>query len=205
MRDCLSRTSSQTSPWASPRASGCAASVSALRRRRCGVRDVRRGAELVAQPAPAPLLDARDGDRQLRARADEDADVEDPVLLRADEFLAVVEQHRAVGRVLDEELGHRARGRRLRDPEPARQRLVERDVRRDRVAAGEERCDDDPAVLHGLAELEGVECHGRISFRREGVALQRSLPYGQPRFVPGAWLQPGTCLAPATMSLMDIL
>ena len=42
---------------------------------------------------------------------DEDADVEDPVLLRADELLAVVEQHRAVGRVLDEELGHRARRR----------------------------------------------------------------------------------------------
>ena len=56
--------------------------------------------------APAPLLDARDGDRQLRAGADEDADVEDPVLLRADELLAVVEQHGAVGGVLDEELGH---------------------------------------------------------------------------------------------------
>ena len=137
-----------------------------------GVRDVLRGAERVALPAPASLLDAGDGDRQLRARADEDADVEDPVLLRADELLAVVEQHGAVGRVLDDELGHRARVRRLRDPEPARQRLVERDVGRDRVAAGEERCDDDPAVLHGLAELEGVECHGGSPFgftRESGV------------------------------------
>ena len=137
------------------------------------MRDVLRGAEHVAPPAPAALLDARDGDRQLRARADEDADVEDPVLLRADELLAVVEQHCAVGRVLDEELGHRARVRRLRDPEPARQRLVERDVGRDRVAAGEERCDDDPAVLHGLAELEGVECHGGspLGFTRESCVV----------------------------------
>ena len=53
--------------------------------------------------------------------------------------------------------------------EAARQRLVERDVGRDRVVAGEERCDDDPAVLHGLAELEGVECHGGspLGFTRE--------------------------------------
>ena len=42
---------------------------------------------------PAALLDAGDGDRQLRAGADEHRDVEDPVLLGADELLAVVEQH----------------------------------------------------------------------------------------------------------------
>jgi hypothetical protein len=31
-----------------------------------------------------------------------------------------------------------------------RQRLVERDVLRHRVATREERCDDDPAVLDGI-------------------------------------------------------
>jgi hypothetical protein len=64
-----------------------------------------RGAEAVALAAPASLLDARDGDRELRARADEDADVEDPVLLRADELLAVVEQDGVVREVLDESSG----------------------------------------------------------------------------------------------------
>ncbi len=124
------------------------------------VRDVVGRPECGAASAPAALLDARDGDRQLRAGLDEHAHIEDPVLLRADELLAVVQQHARAGRVLDDELRHGARVGRLVDVEPARQRLVERDVRGDRVVLREERCHDDPAVLHGLAELEGVECHG---------------------------------------------
>ena len=84
---------------ATPRASGCAASISALRRRRCGWEMWAAAAERGAAPLPAALLDAGDGDRQLRAGLDEHAHVEDPVLLRADELLAVVEQHPRVGRV----------------------------------------------------------------------------------------------------------
>ena len=106
---------------------------------------------------PAALLDAGDGDRQLRAGADEHGDVEDPVLLGADELLAVVEQHGLVERVDDRELGHRAGVGGLADREAARQRLVERDVAGDRVAGGEERRDDDAAVLDRVAELEGEE------------------------------------------------
>ena len=110
---------------------------------------------------PAALLDARDGDRQLRAGADEHGDVEDPVLLGADELLAVVEQHGHVERVDDRELGHRAGVRGLADREAARERLVERDVAGDRVAGREERRDHDAAVLDRVAELEGEGggCH----------------------------------------------
>ena len=143
------------------------------------VRDVVGRPERGAAPVPATLLDARDGDRQLRARLDEDADVEDPVLLRADELLAVVEQHPRARRVLDDELRHGARVGRLVDVEPARKRLVERDVGRERVALREERCHDDPAVLHGLAELEGVEWHGQSPFvGKESSELVRPLTTG---------------------------
>ena len=107
---------------------------------------------------PAALLDARDGDRQLRAGADEHRHVEDAVLLRADELLAVVEQHGLVERVDHGELGHRAGVGDLGDREPARQRLVERDVGRDGIAGGEERRDHDAAVLDRVAELEGEGC-----------------------------------------------
>ena len=128
------------------------------------VRDVVAAAERGAGPPPAALLDAGDGDRQLRARLDEHGHVEDAVLLRTDELLAVVEQHPRVGGVVHDELGHRAGVRGLVDPEAARERLVEGDVLRDRVAAWEERGDDDPAVLHGLAELEGLDVAWRSPF-----------------------------------------
>ena len=115
-------------------------------------------AELVRRQRPCSTHETGIG--QLRARLDEHGHVENAVLLRTDELLAVVEQHPRVGGVVHDELRHRAGVRGLVDPEAARQRLVEGDVLRDRVAAWEERGDDDPAVLHGLAELEGVEWHG---------------------------------------------
>lgn len=57
---------------------------------------------------PTPLLDAGDGDRHRRLRLDEDTHIEDAVLLRADELLAVVQQHALGEGVLDEKLGHAA-------------------------------------------------------------------------------------------------
>ena len=145
-----------------------------------GVRDVRGRVEVDRGAVPAALLDAGDGDRQLRAGADEHRDVEDPVLLGADELLAVVEQHGLVERVDDGELGHRAGVGGLADREAARQRLVERDVAGDRVAGREERGDDDAAVLDRVAELEG---EGEVSvmwcsFRgRKGVRRDLACSY----------------------------
>jgi hypothetical protein len=108
---------------------------------------------------PAALLDARDRDLQSRARIDEDAHVQDAILLRADELLAVVEQDARVERVLDHELGNGPRLVDLADAQPAGERLVEREVVGDRVVPGEERCDEDPAVRAGLAELEASVDH----------------------------------------------
>ncbi len=162
MRSCFSPISLHTSFCATPRLNGCAASISALRRRRCACEMWRRGVEVDRRSVPAALLDARDGNRQLRAGADEHRHVEDAVLLRADELLAVVEQHALVERVDHGELGHRAGVGDLGDREPARQRLVERDVGRDGIAGGEERRDHDAAVLDRVAELEGEgggRCH----------------------------------------------
>src|SRR6185369_10375887 len=54
--------------------------------------------------APAPLLYARDGNLYGRARGDDYRRVDDAVLLRADEQLAVNDNHVAVGLVVDEEV-----------------------------------------------------------------------------------------------------
>ena len=53
---------------------------------------------------PASDLDAADGHLQLRARSDEHGDVERPVLLGAEDLLALVEQDRLVGRVEHEQV-----------------------------------------------------------------------------------------------------
>jgi hypothetical protein len=55
------------------------------------------------------LLDAVDGNSHRRLRLDEHAHVQDAVLLRADELLAVVQEDALGERILDDELGHRAR------------------------------------------------------------------------------------------------
>ena len=66
---CFSPISSQTSPWATPGASGVAASALRLAAAQVRVRDVRRGPEGVRGTRPAPLLDAGDGDRRAFAAA----------------------------------------------------------------------------------------------------------------------------------------
>ncbi len=120
-----------------------------------GVRDVRGRVEDGGVAVPPALLHAGDGDRQLCTSADQDRDVEDPVLLGTNELFAVVEQHARIERVDDRELGHRAGIRGLGDHEATRQRLVERDVVGNRVAGREEGCDDDAAVLDRIAEPKG--------------------------------------------------
>ena len=117
---------------------------------------VRRRPEAGARRAPASLLDARHGDGKLGLGGDEHGDVEDSILLRADELLAVVEQDLLGKGVDDAQLRHGARLADLLDPEPARERLLEREVRRARIRGRKEGTDDDPTVLDGLAELEGL-------------------------------------------------
>lgn len=103
---------------------------------------------------PASFLDARNGNRRLRAGRDEHGHVEDPVLLRADQLLAVVEEHVAVEQIVDGELRHEPGRVDLGDAEAERQRLVERHVRGGRREPREERSDDDAPVRDGLAELD---------------------------------------------------
>ena len=66
-----------------------------LRAPQFGVGEVGCRVEEGGAPRPASLLDAGDGDRQAAARLDEDGDVEDAVLLGADQLLAVVAAARA--------------------------------------------------------------------------------------------------------------
>ena len=111
MRAAFSRTASQTSPCAIAARERLRGVRLRLAPSELRVRDVSAGAEVRRDVAPASLLDAGDGDRDARLRLREHAHVEDPVLLRADELLAVVEQDASVERVVDGELGHAARTR----------------------------------------------------------------------------------------------
>src|SRR5205823_9078762 len=70
------------------------------------MRYVRAFAEAGRDVPPAPLLDARDRDGKARLRLDENADIEDAVLLGADELFSVVEENTLGERVLDDALGH---------------------------------------------------------------------------------------------------
>jgi hypothetical protein len=123
---------------------------------------VRRGLEELRAPRPAPLLDAGDGDLQRRLRLDEHRDVEDAVLLRAHEFLAVVQQDAFGEWVLDHELRDASRLVDLANVQAAGERLVERDLVVVGIVSGKERCHDDSAVLHVFPELEEVLDHLRL-------------------------------------------
>jgi hypothetical protein len=106
MRLALSRTVSHTSPCARPRASGCAASASALRRRSSGCALCGAARKFAETSRQRPCSTQETGDRQSRLRGSKDGDVEDPVLLRADELVAVVEEHVLLERVVEGELWH---------------------------------------------------------------------------------------------------
>ena len=136
---------------------------------------VARRRERAGAAAPAPLLDAGDRDPHRAARRHEHGDVEDAVLLRADELLAVADDHVAAGRVRGQHLRHGAAGAHLGDLEAEAERLVEGDVLRAGPRPREERREDDPAVLHGLAHLdERLGGHARESpARRRGLTRAR--------------------------------
>jgi hypothetical protein len=120
------------------------------------VRGARRGGEGCAPPAPAAALDTRDGDTRIRARRDEDGDVQNPVLLGAHELLAVVQQDAPFERVEREELRNASGLIDLGDVEAERRGLVEGQVVGPWCGPREERRDDDAALLDRLAELDGL-------------------------------------------------
>ena len=110
---------------------GLLARPALLAERRVG--RVRRGLELGRAERPAARLDAAHRQARLRVRRDERELLDDPVLLRADELLALVEQDELVERVLDQELADDRLGVDLRD-ERARARRPRRG-RRTRASA----------------------------------------------------------------------
>ena len=67
-------------------------------------------------------LDAGDWNRAFRMRRHEDAQVQYPILLRADQFLAIEQQHRLVALVEDLELRHSACLARFLDPDRAQRK-----------------------------------------------------------------------------------
>ena len=127
---------------------------SALRRRSSGCAACGAAAKRADAPRQRPSSTHETGIGVLRAGRDEHGDVEDAVLLGADQLLAVVEQHVLVERVRDGELRHEPGRVDLGDLEAERQRLVEREV------LGERACDAGRAVRR--------RCRGARRARRAG-------------------------------------
>jgi hypothetical protein len=115
---------------------------------------VLRGRERGTARTPATFLDAGDRQACLALRRHEHGHVEDPVLLCAGELLAVVEQDVRIERVMRQELRHGPGRVDLGHAEAERDRLLEQDVVRARLALREQRRDEDPAVHDGIAELD---------------------------------------------------
>ena len=64
------------------------------------------GTKVPAAIRPAPLLDTGDGNNDLLADADQDREVQDPVLLGAHQLVAVHQQDLLARRVLERQLGN---------------------------------------------------------------------------------------------------
>lgn len=76
----------------------------------------RRARELCGLRPPAPGLDTRDRDHDRLAHRCQHAEIQDPVLLGTDQFLAVEQQHGDVAVVDEAKLGHAAQFRCLGNP-----------------------------------------------------------------------------------------
>jgi hypothetical protein len=114
-----------------------AARVPVLAQRRVG--GARRRLERRRRVLPAAGLDAARGKRQLRACGHERRPLEHPVLLGADELLALVEEDELVERVVQRELLDDALLADLGDGQPAGDGLVQADVVEPRLRGGEQR------------------------------------------------------------------
>lgn len=99
-----------------------------------------RAAELGGLSVPATDLDAGDRDGDGLVRRGQDAQVEDTVLLSADQFLPVEQQHRQVAQVDEAQLRNMPRLRDLRDPGAAvGQCLIQEPLARLSQSFGQER------------------------------------------------------------------
>jgi hypothetical protein len=125
-----------------------------------GVGRLRRRGEAASAVLPAAGLHARDRDAGIHPARHQHRHVQDPVLLGADQLLAVVQQHRPRERVVHQQLRHRRLLADLADHEPLIERCIKRQVVGRGSAAGEQRHHRDAAMGDGIAELEGkVERH----------------------------------------------
>ncbi len=115
---------------------------------------LRRGTESLAVPAtvPAAAFHAADRDRDLRTGGDQGRDVEDAVLLGAEDLLPLVEQHRLRAGVVDEQVIDRGAALELADRR-LRVRVGEGDVLETGNGA-EQRIDREGARDVGLADLD---------------------------------------------------
>jgi hypothetical protein len=109
--------------------------------------------ELVADVPPASRLDARDRQRNGRTLRHEHRQVDDPVLLGADQLFAVDDEHRPLAVVDDAELRDAAGGRDLGDMHGAGTNGVgERVVKRSACRRTQERIDRERVEARGRSE-----------------------------------------------------
>ena len=119
------------------------------------------GLEVARAIGPAALLHARDGNHDLLPAAHQDGDVQDAVLARANQFLAVDQEHPVLG-VVDEEQFRHAAG--LGDlghaGELAREGVIQQDVAGRALLLRHQRNQGEVAELGGRAQPDGCEGFG---------------------------------------------
>jgi hypothetical protein len=98
----------------------------------------------VAPVVPATLLDAAHRHRQRAARRHQDRDVEDAVLLGAEDLLALVQEHGQLGGVVDDQVVDGRAAGQLLDRDAATARLSEGDVLERWPRGGDQREDRQP-------------------------------------------------------------
>ena len=126
---------------------------------------------VVTTAVPPAGLDAADRHLQLRARADEHGDVERPVLLGAEDLLALVEQDRLIGRVEDEQVVDRGALLELLD-RGAGARPWANDTYSAPRRGSEDREDGERPVDVGIAEAQGLgewSCRAGAAVRLAGM------------------------------------
>jgi hypothetical protein len=139
---------------------------------------------------PPPLLYAGDRDRNFHAPCDHDADVEDAVLLGADQLIAIHQQDLPSRPVLEREFGDAAaRGHLGNLRKLAIERVVEQQVGGRRAVPGRER-----EQREVLMNLRRAECKSLKRFTNdlhagtppvEALSMRRVMAQGASQAAPG--------------------